>query len=46
VLSLRYLAGDATHAPRRWVTSPPFDELVGAVPAGAPLDHPLHPVVG
>lgn len=46
VLSLRYLAGDARHAPREWVTSPPFDELVGIIPDGAPMDDPLFPVVG
>jgi ectoine hydroxylase-related dioxygenase (phytanoyl-CoA dioxygenase family) len=46
VLSLRYLAGDAVHAPREWVTSPPFDELVGVLPEGAPMDDPLFPVVG
>lgn len=46
VLSLRYLAGDAVHAPRDWITSPPFDELVGVIPAGAPMDDPLFPVVG
>lgn len=45
VLSLRYLAGDAVHAPREWVTSPPFDELVGIIPEGAPMDDPLFPVV-
>lgn len=45
VLSLRYLAGDATHAPRDWITSPPFDELVGVLPAGAPMEDPLFPVV-
>ncbi|MGA8046936.1 MAG: phytanoyl-CoA dioxygenase family protein [Dermatophilaceae bacterium] len=45
VLSLRYLAGDATHAPRDWVTSPPFDELVGVIPRGAPMDDPLFPTV-
>ncbi|MBP6996439.1 MAG: phytanoyl-CoA dioxygenase family protein [Phycicoccus sp.] len=45
VLSLRYLAGDATHAPRDWVTSPPFDDVLGVIPQGAPMDHPLFPVV-
>lgn len=45
VLSLRYLAGDAVHAPREWVTSPPFDELVGIIPDGAPMDDPLFPIV-
>ncbi len=46
VLSLRYLAGDAVHAPREWVTSPPFDELIGILADGAPMDDPLFPVVG
>src|SRR6516225_4114695 len=27
ILSLRYLAADARHAPRRWRTSPPFEHL-------------------
>ena len=44
-LSLRYLGDDVTHAPRPWKTSPDFPELAGALPAGAPLDHPLFPVV-
>lgn len=43
VLSLRYLADDARHAPRDWRTSPPFDEV--ALPPGAPMEHPLFPVV-
>jgi ectoine hydroxylase-related dioxygenase (phytanoyl-CoA dioxygenase family) len=45
VLSLRYLSADARHAPRTWRTSPPFDGLAGQLPAGAPMDHPLFPVV-
>jgi ectoine hydroxylase-related dioxygenase (phytanoyl-CoA dioxygenase family) len=45
VLSLRYLAADARHAPRRWRTSPPFDGLESELPAGAAMDHPLFPVV-
>jgi ectoine hydroxylase-related dioxygenase (phytanoyl-CoA dioxygenase family) len=44
VLSLRYLATDARHAPRPWRTSPPFDGLADELPAGAVLDHPLFPV--
>jgi hypothetical protein len=44
-LSLRYLSADAWHAPRRWRTSPPFDGLAEQLPAGAPMDHPLFPVV-
>ncbi|HTZ91681.1 MAG TPA: phytanoyl-CoA dioxygenase family protein [Streptosporangiaceae bacterium] len=45
VLSLRYLAADARHAPRRWPTSPLFDGLDRDLPAGAEMDHPLFPVV-
>jgi ectoine hydroxylase-related dioxygenase (phytanoyl-CoA dioxygenase family) len=45
VLSLRYLAADARHAPRRWPTSPLFDGLDRDLPAGAEFDHPLFPVV-
>jgi ectoine hydroxylase-related dioxygenase (phytanoyl-CoA dioxygenase family) len=45
VLSLRYLSADARHAPRAWRTSPPFDGLAEQLPAGAPMDHPLFPVV-
>jgi ectoine hydroxylase-related dioxygenase (phytanoyl-CoA dioxygenase family) len=45
VLSLRYLSAAARHAPRRWRTSPPFEGLEGELAAGAPMDHPLFPVV-
>jgi ectoine hydroxylase-related dioxygenase (phytanoyl-CoA dioxygenase family) len=45
VLSLRYLSAGARHAPRAWRTSPPFDGLAEQLPAGAPMDHPLFPVV-
>jgi ectoine hydroxylase-related dioxygenase (phytanoyl-CoA dioxygenase family) len=45
VLSLRYLSNEATHAPRRWRTSPPFEGLEDELPAGAPMNHPLFPVV-
>jgi ectoine hydroxylase-related dioxygenase (phytanoyl-CoA dioxygenase family) len=45
VLSLRYLSNEARHAPRRWRTSPPFEGLEDELPAGAPMDHPLFPVV-
>jgi ectoine hydroxylase-related dioxygenase (phytanoyl-CoA dioxygenase family) len=45
ILSLRYLAADARHAPRTWRTSPPFDGLAAEIPAGAAMDHPLFPVV-
>lgn len=45
VLSLRYLSDQATHAPRRWVTSPPFDDLDAELAGGAPMDHALFPQV-
>jgi hypothetical protein len=45
VLSLRYLAADARHAPRRWRTSPLFEGLDRELPAGAEMNHPLFPVV-
>jgi ectoine hydroxylase-related dioxygenase (phytanoyl-CoA dioxygenase family) len=45
VLSLRYLSGEARHAPRHWRTSPPFEGLTDELAAGAPMDHPLFPVV-
>ena len=45
ILSLRYLSAAARHAPRTWRTSPPFDDLDAELPAGAPMDHPLFPVV-
>lgn len=45
VLSLRYLSGDAHHAPRRWRTSPPFEDLADRLPAGSVMDDPLFPVV-
>ena len=45
ILSLRYLSADARHAPRPWVTSPPFEGLDAELAAGAAMDHPLFPVV-
>lgn len=45
VLSVRFLGEDMVHAPRRWTTSPPFPGLADELPAGAPLDHPLFPVL-
>lgn len=45
VLSLRFLGDDAVHAPREWATSPPFPGLADELPAGAPMDHPLFPVL-
>ncbi|HEX3847619.1 MAG TPA: phytanoyl-CoA dioxygenase family protein [Steroidobacteraceae bacterium] len=45
VFSVRFLGDDATHAPRRWRTSPEFPGLTDELPAGAPMDHPLFPVL-
>jgi ectoine hydroxylase-related dioxygenase (phytanoyl-CoA dioxygenase family) len=43
--SVRFLGDDVTHAPRAWATSPEFPGLAEELPAGAPMDHPLFPVV-
>lgn len=45
VLSVRMLGDDMVHAPREWTTSPEFPGLVDELPPGAPLDHPLFPVL-
>ena len=45
VFSLRYLGDDARHAPRHWATSPDFPGLADALPAGAPMDHALFPLL-
>ena len=45
VFSLRFLGDDMRHAPRRWVTSPEFPGLADRLPAGAPMDDPLFPVL-
>lgn len=45
VFSVRFLGDDVTHAPRRWKTSPDFPGLEADLPSGAPMDHPLFPVV-
>jgi hypothetical protein len=45
VLSLRFMGDDVVHAPRKWRTSPEFEGLANQLPAGAPMDHPLFPVV-
>ena len=45
VFSARYLGDDITHAPRRWTTSPAFPGLAEALPAGAPMDHALFPLL-
>jgi ectoine hydroxylase-related dioxygenase (phytanoyl-CoA dioxygenase family) len=43
--SLRFLGDDATHAPRPWRTSPPFPGLEEGLAPGAPMDHPLFPLL-
>ena len=45
VFSVRFLGDDIRHAPRRWVTSPEFPGLAERLPAGAPMDDPLFPVL-
>jgi len=45
VFSARYIGDDVVHAPRAWATSPDFPGLADDLPAGAPMDHPLFPVV-
>jgi hypothetical protein len=45
VFSVRFLGDDITHAPRRWRTSPEFPGLSDELPPGAPMDHPLFPVL-
>ena len=45
VFSARYVGDDVVHAPRAWETSPEFPGLEDELPVGAPLDHPLFPVV-
>lgn len=45
VFSVRMLGDDMRHAPRRWKTSPDFPGLAEQLPAGAPMDHPLFPVL-
>jgi hypothetical protein len=45
VFSLRYLGDDIRHAPRRWKASPDFPGLADRLPAGAPMDDPLFPLL-
>jgi ectoine hydroxylase-related dioxygenase (phytanoyl-CoA dioxygenase family) len=45
VFSVRFLGDDIRHAPRRWRTSPEFPGLADQLRDGAPMDHPLFPVV-
>jgi ectoine hydroxylase-related dioxygenase (phytanoyl-CoA dioxygenase family) len=43
--SLRFLGDDAVHAPRPWRTSPHFEGLEDELPAGAPMEHDLFPLL-
>ncbi|MDE1949789.1 MAG: phytanoyl-CoA dioxygenase family protein [Burkholderiales bacterium] len=43
--SVRFIGDDVRHAPRRWRTSPDFPGLAQSLPEGAPMDHPLFPVL-
>jgi len=43
--SVRFLGDDMTHAPRHWTTSPPFPGLDNELATGAPMDHPLFPLL-
>ncbi|HEV7984857.1 MAG TPA: phytanoyl-CoA dioxygenase family protein [Steroidobacteraceae bacterium] len=45
VFSVRFLGDDIRHAPRAWRTSPEFPGLVDALPAGAPMEHALFPLL-
>jgi len=45
VFSVRFLGDDITHAPRPWATSPNFPGLAASLPKGAPMEHPLFPVL-
>ncbi len=45
VFSVRMLGDDVTHAPRPWVTSPPFPGLAERLPAGAPMQDALFPLL-
>jgi ectoine hydroxylase-related dioxygenase (phytanoyl-CoA dioxygenase family) len=45
VFSVRFLGDNIVHAPRAWKTSPEFPGLREMLPAGAPMEHPLFPVL-
>ncbi|MEO7954051.1 MAG: phytanoyl-CoA dioxygenase family protein [Polaromonas sp.] len=45
VFSVRFMGDDIRHAPRRWATSPDFAGLEAELPAGAPMEHPLFPLM-
>jgi ectoine hydroxylase-related dioxygenase (phytanoyl-CoA dioxygenase family) len=45
IFSARFIGDDVTHAPRPWVTSPPFPGLEKELAAGVPMDHSLFPLI-
>jgi len=45
VFSVRFIGDDIRHAPRTWRTSPDFQGLADALPAGMPMEHPLFPLL-
>jgi ectoine hydroxylase-related dioxygenase (phytanoyl-CoA dioxygenase family) len=45
VFSVRFLGDDIRHAPRRWKTSPEFPGLADELAPGAPMNHPLFPIL-
>lgn len=45
VFSVRFMGGDTRHAPRAWKTSPEFPGLQSELPAGAPMEHALFPLL-
>jgi ectoine hydroxylase-related dioxygenase (phytanoyl-CoA dioxygenase family) len=45
VFSVRFIGDDIRHAPRAWKTSPPFPGLAEQLPSGAPMRHPLFPLL-
>lgn len=45
VFSVRFLGDDMVHAPRPWKTSPDFPGLAERLPAGAPLEDALFPLL-
>jgi ectoine hydroxylase-related dioxygenase (phytanoyl-CoA dioxygenase family) len=45
VFSVRFMGDDIVHAPRAWATSPDFPGLNQVLPAGAPMQHPLFPLL-
>jgi phytanoyl-CoA dioxygenase PhyH len=45
VFSVRLLGDDIRHTPRSWKTSPEFPGLTDELAAGAPMEHPLFPML-